>query len=167
MSAIGLTLLLSIFFAVGFGMIGHATVTMRASKIAGSWPTTEGSLTRSFVNEIYGSDITTYEARVEYSYSVDGVRYSGDRIAFGYTPSSERKVHQEIADRVIGAKKIVVRYDPGDASRAVLAYGINQSSILMLIFGATWTLFIAGITILLIVMRQSDHGILSTLVIIK
>ena len=165
MPTIGFTLFISVFFAVGFGILGYALYTLRASKVAGTWPTTQGKVLRCEIKE--GSDSDggrTYETKVEYSYTVAGSNYKGTRIAFGYSGSSGRKAHQEIADRLTGVKTVTVRYDPGDASKAVLSYGINRSTVVMLIFGATWTLFVTGFTVLWIMMSRSDTGVLSTLV---
>ena len=163
MPSIGFILFISLFFAVGFGILGYAIYTIRASKVAGTWPTTEGKIIRCEIKESSDSDGTTYETKVEYGYTVAGTNYKGERIAFGYGGSSGRQAHQETADRLIGAKTVVVRYDPADSSRAVLSYGVNRSTLVMLVFGATWTLFVTGFTALWIMMSQSDSGILSTL----
>jgi hypothetical protein len=61
----------------------------------------------------------------------------------------------------------LVRYDPKDVSRSVLTYGLNRSTIILLVFGITWTVFVAGLTLLCSTITQSDYGILSTLVTTK
>jgi len=164
MTGIGVTLFISLFFAVGFGVLGYAINSLWASKAAGTWPTTEGRILRCEIKESRDSDGSTYETQVEYGYTVAGSHYKGTRIAFGYAGSSGRRAHQEIADRLIDAKTVLVRYDPSDASRAVLSYGINRSTIFMFVFGVTWLLFISGLTALTVLMARSDAGVLGTLV---
>lgn len=163
----GLILFFSVFFAIGFLILGIGLYSLRMSYLAKHWPTTEGKITVCEVKESKDSDSTTFEAIVKYGYVVAGRSYEGDRIAFGYSGSSLRSAHQEIADRLTGVKTVLVRYDPKDASRSVLTYGINRSTIILLVFGATWVLFVTGLTLLCSTITQSDYGILRTLVTTK
>jgi hypothetical protein len=73
-------------------------------------------------------------------------------------------MHQEIADRLAAAKTVLVRYDPANPSRAVLSYGPNLSTIILLVFGTTWLLFTTGFAALWLTSSLSDTGILNTLV---
>src|SRR5689334_9986248 len=100
----GLIVFFSIFFAIGFLILGIGLYSLRMSYLAKNWPTTEGKVTHSEVQASSDSDWTTFEAIVKYRYVVSGVIYEGDRIAFGYSGSSLRPTHQEIADRPTGVK---------------------------------------------------------------
>ena len=160
----GLIIFFSIFFAIGFLILGIGLYSLRMSYLAKNWPTTEGKILQCEVKADTDSNRTTFEAIVKYDYVVGGTRYEGDRIAFGYSGSSLRSAHQEIADRLTGVKTVLVRYDPKDASRSVLTYGLNRSTIILLVFGTTWTVFVAGLTLLCSTITQSDYGILNTLV---
>ncbi len=164
MSTLGFTLFISLFFVVGFGILGCGIRSLILSNTAKTWPTAEGRVETCKVTEASDSDGTTYKVDVQYSYTVAGTRHTGDRIAFGYSGSSGRTAHQEIADRLSGAKTVLVRYDPALPSRAVLSYGLNRSTIFLLVFGATWLLFVTGFTALWMTSSLSDTGILSTLV---
>ncbi|MFO1423550.1 MAG: DUF3592 domain-containing protein [Candidatus Competibacteraceae bacterium] len=164
MSTIGFTLFISIFFVVGFGILGYGIYSLHASKQAKNWPTAEGKITTCELKESSDSDGTTYRAVVRYSYAVAGRSYEGNRVAFGYSGSSSRTAHQEIVDRLSSAKTVRVRYDPADVTRSVLSYGLNRSTIFLLVFGATWLLSVTGFTVLWSVESLSDTGILSTLV---
>ena len=52
-------------------------------------------------------------------------------------------------------------------SRSVLTYGVNRSTIILLVFGTTWTVFVTGLTLLCSTITQSDYGILHKLVTTK
>lgn len=164
MSNVGFTLFISVFFAVGFGMVGYGLYSLRTSTLAKSWPTVEGKIVSCDLKESSDSESTTYQVQVKYSYTVDDRSFMGDRIAFGYGGSSGRTAHQEIADRLSAAKTVLVRYDPANAARSVLSYGLNRSTLFVLIFGATWLFFVTGFAVLFFVGSTSDTGILSTLV---
>ncbi len=164
MSTAGFTLFISVFFAAGFGMLGYGLYSLRASTLAKNWPTVEGRVLSCGLTESSGSDSTSYRVQVTYSYTVDDRSFQGDRIAFGYGGSSGRAAHQEIADRLSSAKTVLVRYDPADAARSVLSYGLNRSTLFILIFGVTWLAFVTGFAVLFFLGAHSDDGILSTLV---
>ena len=163
----GLILFFSVFFAIGFVILAIGLYSLWMSCLARNWPTTEGRITQCEVKESRDSSTTDFEAIVKYSYVVAGSTYEGDRIAFGYSASSLRSAHQEIADRLTGVKTVLVRYDPKDASRSVLTYGLNRATIILLVFGGTWVVFVTGLTLLCSTITQSDYGILRTLVTTK
>ena len=162
-----LVIFFSVFFGIGFLILGIGLYSLRMSYLAKGWPTTNGRVTRCEVEASSDSKTTTYEAVVKYSYVVAGTTYEGDRIAFGYSGSSLRSAHQEIADRLTGVRTVLVRYDPKHVSRSVLTYGANRSTIILLVFGTTWTVFATGLTLLCSTITQSDYGILHTLVTTK
>ncbi len=165
MLTIGFTLFISLFFAVGFSILGYGIHSLFLSHKAKTWPTTVGHIKTCMITESSNSDGgPSYKIDVQYNYTVLGTPYTGNRIAFGYSGSSTRATHQEIADRLTGAKTVLVRYDPANPSRAVLSYGLNQSTIILLVFGATWLLFITGCTALFMTSFLSDTSILNTLV---
>ncbi len=165
MPMLGFTLFISIFFAMGFGIFGYGIYSLVMSSQAKTWPTTDGHVEACDLTESSDSDGgTTYRVEVKYRYAVEGVSYDGDRISFGYSGSSGHGAHREILDRLSSAKTVLVRYDPANPSRAVLSYGLNRSTVLLLLFGGTWLLFVIGFTLLWITSSMSDTGILSTLV---
>lgn len=164
MPSVGFALFISVFFAVGFGVLGYGIRSLLMSNRARTWPTTQGTVESCEMEESSDSDGSTWEAKVKYSYSVGGARYEGERIAFGYSASSGRDAHQEIFDKLSGAESVLVRYDPVDPSDAVLSYGLNRGTVFLLVFGATWLLFVTGFTVLFATSSMSDAGILNTLV---
>lgn len=167
MPGIGFALFISLFFAVGFGVIASGIYNLRASRIAKRWPTTEGKITHCQIKKSSDSESTTYRAEVRYSYAVGGAEYKGDRVAFGYSGDGGRQAHQQIVDRLSRANTVLVRYDPANPSQSVLSCGVNRSTILLLVFGTTWLLFVTGFTIVWCMSKGSDNGILNTLIVTR
>jgi hypothetical protein len=167
MGMIGFTLFISIFFAVGFYLLYGGIKNLKAANQAKNWPVVEGKIIECSLVNHDDSEGTTYKADVEYSYVLFGNSYRGNQIAFGYTGSGSRKTHQEIVDKLLGTKTVLVRYDPTNVSNSVLSYGSNRSVLLQLIFGVTWLLFVTGFTVLWFMSALSDSSILNTLVTTK
>ena len=98
MPSIGLLSFMALFFAVGFGVLGHGVWSLLQSNRAKSWPTTPGKVETCRISESTDSDSgTSYTVEVNYSYTVGNRAYAGNRIAFGYSGSSGRQAHAEIA----------------------------------------------------------------------
>lgn len=163
MSTLGVGLFLSVFFAVGFGVLGFGLRSVVMSYAARTWPTVWGRVESCELTSSSDSDGTTYRAVARYSYTVGGVSYEGSRIAFGYSGSSGDAAHREIVGRLSSAKAVRVRYDPKKPSRAVLSCGLNRSILFTLIFGVTWLFFVSGFTLLWGVVSRSDSALLETL----
>ena len=102
---------------------------------------------------------------MRYEYEVAGRVLEGDRVAFGYTGSSARKFHKEIHDALATGVQVAVRYDPNKPARAVLGYGMNQSIVFLLIFGAVWTVFTVGIYALFAIGERGAGAFLESIVI--
>jgi Protein of unknown function (DUF3592) len=156
-------LFISIFYIVGFGMLGFAGRSIYKSKQAEAWPTAEGKITSCNLKENFDSDGNSYQVDVRYTYWAGGQTHEGKKIAFGYSGSSSRQMHKEIAERLQSARVVKVRYNPSKPSEAVLACGINRSTLFTLVFGLTWTLFTLGFTFLFVFCNGSDHQILKSL----
>lgn len=164
MGTLAFGLFISIFFMVGFGILGFAGWSLYKTKQAETWPTADGKITFCELKENSDSDGSSYQVDVKYTYWAGGTTWEGKKIAFGYSGSSSRQMHKEIADRLGKAGGIKVRYNPANPSEAVLAYGIHRSILFLLVFGLTWTLFTTGFTFLFAVGGGSDNQILKTLI---
>jgi len=136
---------------------------VRLARAAQNWSTVEVSVESCRLAENSDSDGSSYTVEVAYRYTVDGRPYRGTRLAFGYGGSSGRAAHQAIADRLMQARTVVVRYDPFDPARAVLACGVNRSILFLFVFGATWLMFCIGFAALVAISWHADNGILATL----
>jgi hypothetical protein len=149
------------FFAVGVGMLCSGINNLMMANQAKSWPTSEGTIKSSKCVYYYlvdeGSSYFTY---VNYSYTVAGKSYEGDRIAFGYTGSWWRRPNQKIADRLSSAKTVLVRYDPDKPSTAALSYGLNGSTA-MTLFAGGWIMLVTAVIALRALRSQSKTGMIS------
>jgi hypothetical protein len=89
---------IGIFYLIGFGLLGYSSSIAYRSTKAASWPTTPGKITQLELHVSHGKG-TTYEVKVKYDYTVNGVAYEGTRVAFGYLGSSGKEAHDEIYDK--------------------------------------------------------------------
>ena len=166
MGKLSLGLFLSIFYLVGFGMLGYSISSAQKSIQAAQWPSTMGTLSNVSLREKSDSDGSTYEVRVEYSYSVMGQTYTSSRLAFGYTASSGKKQHQEVLQKLQNASIINVRYNPKNPATSVLSFGIHRSIKLLFTFAITWLSFVIGITLIMWIASQSDRTLLDNMDVI-
>jgi hypothetical protein len=157
------TAFISIFYLVGFGLLGFGMWSARRSTQAATWPTAPGTITRLEVHENSDSDGSTYEVKVQYTYTVDGVAYEGSRLAFGYAASSGKDAHDEIHRKLKEAKTVAVRYDPSDPSVSCLSFGLHRSIQLTLAFAVTWLAFVFGFTLLWWLFSRPDAVLLENL----
>lgn len=153
---------ISVFYLVGFGLLGYGVWNARWSTQAASWPTTPGTITQLSVHQTE-SDSTSYEVKVQYTYTVDGLAYEGSRLAFGYMGSNGREVHDEIHRKLKGAKTVAVRYNPSDPSVSCLSYGMHRSIQFVLAFALTWLVFVVGFTLMFWVFSRGDGVLLDNL----
>lgn len=155
---------ISVFYLVGFGLLGASLWNAWRSTRAGSWPTTSAKINSVELDESTDSDGgDTYQVKVQYTYEVLGKAYEGSRLAFGYTGSSGRDAHWEIYQRLRNAEGVNVRYNPGDPSVSCLSYGIHRSIQLGLAFSATWLAFVFGFTLLFWLFSLPDTALLKNL----
>lgn len=154
---------ISLFYLVGFGLLGFGLYSMQRSTAAGSWPTTAGTLQQASLEEHHDSDGNTYRVEVKYNYKVAGKEYTGDCLAFGYTTSSGREAHEQIHRKLQAAKTLDVRYDPDDPAVSCLSYGVHRSIQFILVFAVTWLAFVIGFTLIWWVAAQEDTVLLQNL----
>ena len=119
-----------IFFFIAFG-IGLMLTSVRVWRLASrerasqSWPLVMGEILRSEVarerRSVAGSRHTIFVPDVAYAYSLFGVRYEGNTVAFGgyiYTSSPDR-AERKCQEYPVG-KEVVVFYDPRDPATSSL-----------------------------------------------
>lgn len=157
------TVFISLFYVVGFGMLGYGLWSAVRSTHAADWPQTPGTVTSLVIKENHDSDGTTYEVQVEYTYTVAGQAHTGSRLAFGYGASSGHDAHDEIYRKLKDAKEVEVRYDPQNPETSVLSYGVHRSIQFTLAFAITWLAFVIGFTVMWWLFSQSDSVLLENL----
>lgn len=154
---------ISIFYIVGFVLLGYGLRSAHRSTKAADWPSTPGTITQLSVDVISGSEDTTYQVKAQYTYTVDGVAYEGNRLAFGYAATNVREVHDEIHRKLKDAKSVSVRYDPSDPAISCLSYGLHSSIQFTLVFSILWLAFVFGFTLLGWLISRSDRVLLENL----
>src|SRR5262249_17601824 len=157
------TIFISIFYAVGFGMLGFGIWSAWRSTQAAHWPTVPGTVSSLDLQTNSDSDGTTYQVQVAYKYTVTESAYHSSRLAFGYTGSSGRDAHAEIYEKLKSAKSVDVHYDPEDPASAVLSFGMHRSIQFVLIFAITWLAFMVGFTLIWWLSLTSDNVLLQNL----
>jgi hypothetical protein len=156
---------ISVFYLVGFGILGYGVWSARRSTQAANWPTTPGTITQLSIQENSNADGSTCEVKVQYTYTVDGIAYEGSRLAFGYSGSSGKEAHDEIHRKLKEAKGVTVRYDPSDPSVSCLSFGLHRTIQIMLAFAVTWLAFVFGFTVLWWLFSCSDTVLLDNLLV--
>lgn len=133
--------------AVGFLVgVGGLVLTAREylrGRATAKWPTTEGVVVETRVEESGGGEGFSYKPVVVFRYQVAGAEYTSDRLSFGDDITNGS--HSE-AERLVSAlpkgRPVTVRYDPTDPGRAVLVAGVP----------AGWLKWSAGFSVLSLVM---------------
>lgn len=125
------TLLGVVFFAMGSGVLIYGVRNLLLADASRNWPTVKGKVTVSKMGTHRGDKSTTYSADVAYDYTVNGTRYTGDRVTFGSVSTSSTARARRVLNRYPKGKEVTVYYNPEDPEQSVLEPGIH---------GATWFL---------------------------
>ncbi len=163
----GFVIFISIFFLVGFGLLGYGVHSFYRGRQALSWPAVEGRLLECRLHENRDSDGNTWEVKVRYCYTVAGREFEGTRVAFGYRGSSTQEEHEGIFAKLQLGSRVMVHYQPSDPGDSVLAAGFNRSTFLILAFAVTWLLFTTGFTVLWTTSSGQDTRILEQIEIVR
>ena len=164
--SMGFALFISIFFVIGFGLLGYGAHSFYRGRQALSWPAVEGRIVECRLEQNRGED-DTWEVKVRFSYSVAGQPFEGQRVAFGYTGSSNLEEHKALFTKLQSGSRVMVRYQPGAPSDSVLAGGSNRSTFFILVFAVTWLLFTTGFTVLWTTSSGRDTQILDQIEVVK
>jgi len=113
-----------------------------------SWPKTSGIITQSEVNSWMKDGNSQYEARLNYSYTVNGKKYNSSKLNTGgtYSGSSMSKAKELVAEYPTG-KTVDVYHDPEVPDSAALKPGIPGKDIAVATFSLLF--FFIGLFVLL------------------
>jgi len=164
---IGFALFISVFYLIGFGIFGWGIHSLMKSRRADKWPTVTAIIEACHFLEDSDPEGTTYKVENRYSYVVDGISYTGDRIAFGYSGGSNEEEVRDIYKKLSNANKVQVKYNPLRPKECVLASGPNKSSLIAIICGLTWLLFVVGFTFLFTVTSGKNKALLREITVIE
>ncbi|NTX07360.1 DUF3592 domain-containing protein [Myxococcus sp. CA040A] len=104
---------------------------VRQAQVA-SWPSVQGTITRSEVAMVHTSKGSRRELKLAYTYSVDGQPYEGGKHRFTAGSSGVRRYAEEQVARYPLGASVPVYYRPGQPSEAVLQAGMDSSELFML-----------------------------------
>jgi len=156
MTSISLVMTL-ILGGVGLGLLLFGRSARRKALASQSWPTVAGMVTESEVKvteQTSGSGMdaeqtTHYKPVVKYQYSVEGMEFTGSRIAFGAMNSAHSAANAVVARYPAGAS-VTVRYDPEKPAEAVLETKTGGGAMLM-VLGVMFLIFGVGSAVMGIV----------------
>jgi len=127
------------FLIFGLIILIFAIQTSVISIESEGWPTVDGTITSSMIDVYEERDTSTgdddfpptyttyYEPEITYSYSINGVDYSFDKISFSRTRFVIQSEAQEVIDEYSTGTNVTVYYNPSNPSEAVLEPGIQNS----------------------------------------
>jgi hypothetical protein len=119
---------LALLFVVGGGfMIYLSRRNQKKADASLGWPSTTGTILETKAIRDYHSGaeddihVVTYSPKLKYTYRIDGIDYSSDKIAFGYGKkfNTEMAALQSIQGYPQGGL-VKVYYNPGNPNEAVL-----------------------------------------------
>lgn len=158
----GCFLIIIIFFAfiVLIGLIG-AWNNYKNAKASESWSSTNGFIVSSRVKTDLGKsddDEPRYTASIIYKYTIDGIEYTSERVAF----SSHTFLQKGKADRLVfrypKGKKVKVYYDPKRLQEAVLERGRSSNMNFPIVIGM-FVLFVCLIPVLRVLRKKKKTDV--------
>lgn len=112
-------------FTVGAFLVFLAVRNARAGLASRGWLRVPGLVVRSFVLVQTYDEGTGYFPTVEYEYNVEGRNYSGSRLRFGQTGSSNRGQAERVIAPYQAGASVEVFVNPARLSEAVLVPGTS------------------------------------------
>lgn len=131
-----------LFGTVGYLGIAYSGWCALMSVSAKSWPTANGIINSSGVDEEYEPDGSTYKPVIEYSYQVRGREYSSCKYAFGFLASNIKWESQRIVKRFPTKSAVKVYYSSKCPAKSVLLTGIQLFHVVQVIFFAAIIYFV-------------------------
>ena len=112
-----------------------------------NWPKTSGTITHSEVDSWTKDGKSQYDARINYSYTVEGKKYNSSKLntSGSYTGSNITKAKELVNEFPVG-KTVDVYYDPELPDSASLKPGASNTDIVMAVFPLIF--FLIGLTVL-------------------
>ena len=118
-------LVFAVVFAVGGVAAGGAGYFFYTEwQDSDEWPTVQGTVTDTRIEESYDSEDSeySYKPKITYEYLVDGETYEASRIDFRFFPKSygTRSAAQNFINQLTTGARVTVYYNPNNPERAVL-----------------------------------------------
>jgi hypothetical protein len=134
------------FFAVGLFFIFKTAVSLFDAVQMASWQQTQGALISAKLSHHRSDDSTTYKAEARYRYRVNGVEYSGERVAIHSGSDNigdfQQQLGRQLEQLYRNQEPVPVYYNPSNPSEAVINRDIRWgmigfSAIFIILFGGS------------------------------
>lgn len=150
----------STVFGIIFTLVGVLTFyffgwpTLKYAYDSKSWPRTDGMITKSEVDSWMKDGKSQYSAVINYSYQVDGQKYSSAKITVsGSVSNSSMSRAKEVVQQYPLGKTLDVFYDPEVPDSAALKPGVRGGDIAQ---GGAMLLFaIVGLLVLFRIIKPT------------
>lgn len=101
---------------IGLGLMAFGVINIKNNLAARKWPTVTGIITSSSAD----ADGTKYIAHVSYTFNLDSVSYSSDKILYSGTYRSNKSSAEAVTSKYPLDSQVKVYYNPDDPQRACL-----------------------------------------------
>lgn len=137
-----------IFVLIGGSVVFWGVNTFFKANQSEAWPFVDGIIVESEMEYHRSNEGSgTYHARILYDYTVGGVLYSGDQVAYGDYGSSDSSHARSIVNRYPKGQSVLVYYDPNQPEESVLERGIQAQIFFLPAFGLVF--LIAGLIMMI------------------
>jgi hypothetical protein len=138
---------LVIIAIIGAGLTFLGLIKLNNAAQAKKWPTTIGTITSSVV----GGAVKYYPS-INYTYTIDGIAYTSNRISTMNFNTKKRSVAEEFLKKYPGGSEVKVYYNKEDPAKSLLEPGINTGNILLVAFGV----ILLAIPVLLVFIMKKE-----------
>jgi len=145
MSKVFAFLFVLVFVGFGAGFMGYGVYQLDQASKTTQWPAVRGEVLESKLRSQRSDNTDTWACYVTYAYDVEGRYYEGDRIAYGYNGTNNRRMHANLQKKLSRSPYVRVYYNPHDPRESTLATGIHRSAYLPIVFGGAWLAFCGGL----------------------
>ena len=149
-----------IFTLVGGVILAVGISAMQRASESESWPMVKGEVIRTDIvrERARNGGGSTYQAKVEYQYAIEGVTHYGSRVSFaGNVNTSNRGAAMKITDQYRKGTEVAVYYDPADPEESVLEPGLSAMIFLMPAIGGVFLVIGLGLLFALLVGKRKDQ----------
>jgi hypothetical protein len=123
------------FVILGAMALCYGTIVIIRAKASTHWPTVQGKVIFASMRTDSGGDNTTYHADIQYDFCVDGVTFTGKRVAYGDYGSSDTQHAERVLSRYPVGTKVAVYYMPDRPEECLLEPGLRFQSLSIMGFG--------------------------------
>jgi hypothetical protein len=126
---------------VGMGVLGFGSWQLNRASLSEWWSSVPGTILSSEIQEIsrHEEADSNYRVNVRYVYTVDGKKYEGNRLRFGFASYDDRWAAEQEKLRFASGNEVQVLYDPENPSQAVLIKGAGGGVWIPFAIGAAMT----------------------------